>query len=125
MKKKGQFLILSGMFIILLSIFIYSLETDNYYKVNLKDSNVVENIQSQTCNVLKLSNGSQLFNRKDQIIQIVEEYCLQRNIYCSLSIVNNTIIPPLGNFTLLNYTHYNLSLELMNSTKNYNSSFIC
>lgn len=125
MAKKGQFLILSGLFILLLSIFIYSLETDNTYILNLKDSSIVENIQFETCKVLKMSNGTQIISREAILIQNIENYCFQRDVVCNLTLINNTIVPPFGNFSLLNYTHYNLSLEISQGSKNYNSQFKC
>ena len=125
MEKKGQFLILSGFFILLLTIFIYSLETDNTYIVNLRDSNLVDNIELETCNILKISNGTQIEQRISNITNFVSIYCYQRDIICNLNIINNTQIPPSGNYSLLNYTHYNLTLEILQSTKNYNSQFNC
>lgn len=125
MYKKSQFLILSGLFVILLVIFIYSLETDNTYIPILGDSYLLENIEFETCKVLKMSNGTQIENRLDFLSINIPIYCNNRNNQCVFSYQNITTIPPGGNYSLLNYTHFNYSLEINQSSKNINKKIIC
>lgn len=119
--KKAQFFILSGMLLFLLLFFIYSLETDNSYIVKFSKNSILDNIVYETCIIGKNSNGTQIDGRFDSYELNVLNYCISRGLSCNLTIINNTQIPPLGNWSLLNYTHYNYNIDY--NSDNFNVSF--
>lgn len=123
--NKSQFLVFSAMFIFLLLIFIYSLETDNTYIVKNSKFNLIENIIYETCQVGKNSNGSYIDSRYSNFTNDVETYCLDLDYNCTLTIVNNTIIPPDSNWSKLNYTHYDYSLDITQMDFSYTGDFNC
>lgn len=123
--KKSQLFIISSLFLILLLIFIYSIETENTYIVKSGKFNLLNNIVYETCNVGKLSNGTFIDSRYNEFEVNVESYCLSYGYLCNLTIVNNTIVPPGGNWSLLNYTHYNYHIDYSYEGYEYSNSFIC
>ena len=108
--KKSQLLILSGMLLFLLLIFIYYIETENSYITKSSQDSILNNIIYETCIIGKNSNGSQIDSRYRAFSGNVSQYCNSNNNYCNLIINNNTAIPPLGNWSKLNYTHYDYSI---------------
>ncbi len=123
--NKGQFLIFSAMFVFLLLIFIYSIETPNSYIVNSSKFNLIDNIIYETCQVGKISNGSYIDQRYSNFSIDVYNYCLGFGYNCSLNIVNNTAIPPEANWSKLNYSHYDYNLVYITDDFNYSSNFNC
>lgn len=98
------------MLIFILLLFIYSLETDNFYINKLSKTNILDNIIYETCVIGKNSNGSQIDLRYQQFTGNVSSYCSNMGNTCNLIIINNTPIPPLGNWSNLNYGHYDYSI---------------
>jgi hypothetical protein len=123
--NKGQFLIFSGLFVFLLLIFIYSIETPNSYIVNSSKFNLIDNIIYETCQVGKISNGSYIDQRYSNFSIDVNNYCIGFGYNCSLSIINNTAIPPESNWSKLNYSHYNYALVYSAKGLNYTTDFDC
>jgi len=122
---KSQFLIFSGLFFILLLIFFYSLGTENSYITKKSKFNLLDNIIYETCEIGKNSNGSLIDQRYSNFTLNIENYCLEYNYNCSLSIINNSQIPPNGNWSLLNYTHYNYSIYYYFEGFEYSGDFTC
>ena len=108
--KKSQFLIISFMFILLLLLFIYSLETDNTYIPSNWENTIVLSFIEQTCYLGKMVNGTYINQTYVELTQFVSSYCDEKIFDCELVIQNNTLIPPQGNFSLLNYTHYDYTV---------------
>lgn len=73
--------------------------------------------------VAKLSNGSNIDLRLNSFSQDVENYCVNFNLICNLTIIKQ-IGAPL-NLSLLNYTHYNYSIIYSNDGYDYIGDFIC
>lgn len=121
--KFGQFFILSGFFIMLSLLFIYSLETENYYIENLGESSLLSNIIYETCMVGKYSNGSYLDSRFFDFETRVESYCIESEINCNLSIIKQGGAP--SNLSLLDYSYYNYYINYTNKNFEYNSEFNC
>lgn len=121
--KKGQFLVLSGAFFILLLIFIYSQETENSYIIKSNENNILNNIIYEACQIGKMSNGSYIDSRFGNYTQDVTIYCSSFNYNCNLNIIKQVGAPT--NLTLLNYTYYNYSITYSNSYISYNSNFTC
>jgi len=124
--KKGQFFILSTAFLLLLLLFIYSQETQNTYIVKSSNFNLVENIMCETCYIGTTSNGSYIDGRYSTFKNDVNNYCLSLGIVCNLSIINNSAIPPQpGNYSSLNYTHYDYQISYKSLEVNYTKTFTC
>ncbi|MDA3856502.1 MAG: hypothetical protein PF569_09685 [Candidatus Woesearchaeota archaeon] len=123
--KKSQLFLLSSLFLLLLLIFIYSIETENTYIVKSGKFNLLNNIVYETCKVGKFSNGTYIDSRYLEFENDLESYCISYGYLCNLTITNNTIIPPSGNWSLLNYTHYDYHIDYRYEGYNYSSSFIC
>lgn len=123
--KKSQFLILSTLFLLLLLIFSYSLGTENSYITKKSKFNLLDNIIYETCQIGRNSNGTFIDSRYSNFTLDVKNYCQEFNYNCTLSIINNTAIPPLGNWSLLNYTHYNYSIYYEFDGFKYNNDFSC
>lgn len=121
--KKGQLLILSGLFMILILIFSYSVETDNTYIVKNSKYNLLENIMHETCKVGMLSNGTYIATRYASYESLVENYCISVGAICNLTITNNTIIPT--NNSLVNYTLYDYEISYEQSGFKHETSFNC
>ena len=121
--KSGQLLIFSGMFLILLLVFSYSLETQNSYKAYSSNLGITNNIVHETCQVGKLSNGSNLDSRYSSFVSSVDSYCDIFSYNCSLTITKQGGAPT--NLTLLNYTHYDYSLNYSSDKIEYSNSFRC
>lgn len=119
--KKSQFFILSGMLLFLLLFIIYSLETENSYISKFSDDTILNNIVYETCVIGKNSNGTQIDGRYSSFSLNVSDYCESMNNYCNLSITPNVVIPPEGNWSLLNYTHYDYHIDY--GWNGYNTSF--
>ena len=124
-KKKSQAFIISAMFLFLLMIFIYSQETQNTYIVKSGEYNLVKNIIYETCYIGTTSNGSFIDNRYSTFKNNIYSHCQNIEKICNLTITNNTQIPPLGNYSLLNYTHYNYHLTYLTEHISYSINFTC
>ena len=123
--KKSQFLMLSAFIVMFIFVFIYSLETENYYIANSPESSLLNNIIYETCTLGSNSNGTQIDSRYSNFTIDVSSYCTSRDIICNLTIVNNTQIPPSGNWSQLDYSDYNYTISLASSTYNYTGNFTC
>lgn len=121
--KRGQFIIFSGMFLLLLLLFIYSLETQNTYIIEPAKFRLLDNIIYESCMIGKLSNGSFIDSRFDNFTLNVASYCNIFGNFCNLTIVKIDGAPT--NLSLLNYTHYNYSLEYNYDDNYYNERFNC
>ena len=124
-QKKGQFLILSAMLLFSASIFIYSQETVNTYKIPSSNFLDIESIQQEVCGLVKTTNGSNLPTAINNSEEDTSSYCNNRDVGCNLTIENTTAVPNNGNWSQHNYTHYNYSLIYKSSELEYNSSFTC
>ena len=108
--KKGQFLIFSALFLFLLLLFIYSVETDNTYIENSGENKLILNIIEETCLVATLNNGTDLNSSLYRFESEVNSYCLQVGTNCTLDVSNNSEVPPGGDWSALNHTHYDYNL---------------
>ena len=123
--KKSQLFILSAVVMILLLIYIYSQETENSYIVKNGQLSLIDNVIHETCQIGYLSNGSYIDQRYSNFTGEVSTYCSSFGYSCSLLITNNTQIPPSGNYSLLNYTHYNYSIDYEYRTLSISKNFTC
>ena len=121
--KSGQLFLISAFLLMSSLLFIYSLETENYYIVNFSESIILENILYETCNVGYNSNGSFIESRFTSFQNYVNSDC-QNNYYnCDLQITKITSAPT--NLSLLNYGHFNFTLSFDNKNLNYSNKFTC
>jgi len=123
--KKSQFLVISSLFLFLLIIFTYSFGTENSYIIKKSKFNLLNNVISETCMVGKLSNGTNIEPRFSNLTLSFKNYCWDLGYDCKLEIVNNTQIPPSGDWTLLNYTHFNYFIDYDFDGFKYEGSFNC
>lgn len=121
--KKGQFLIISSLFLILLLIFIYSLETENFYIGETSKISLLDNAIYETCYIGKNSNGTYIENRYLNFSGELSAYCLNMGYVCNLTIVNNTVIP--SNESLINYTLFDYSIVYEYDGLEYLKDFTC
>ena len=117
--KRSQIILISGFLVLLVLVFIYSLETENSYIVYSAKSSLLENIMHETCQVGIMSNGSYIDVRFGNFSADVLNYCQDFAYNCTLNIQKNGDAP--DNLSELNYTHYTYSV--IYSAGNYNNSY--
>lgn len=122
-QKKSQFILFSGLFLLLLILFIYSLETENSYISKPVKFNLLNNIIHESCMVGKLSNGTYIDQRFANFTIYIQNYCNNFDAICTLTITKDVGAPT--NLTLLNYTHYQYSIEYNYDNYYYNERFNC
>jgi len=121
--KKSQLLILSGLVLISLLIFSYSLETQNDYISKNSGNNILENIIFETCSIGKLSNGTFINQRYENYTIDIKNYCKEFNYSCLLNITNSYNET---NLSILNYKNYSYHLKFNSSNKYIlNKNFSC
>ncbi len=123
--KKGQFLVFSIFLFLSFLLFTYSIETENSYISSSGKNYIQKSIFYETCQIGYSSNGSQIESRYSDFASNLGQYCTDLGITCYLSIENNTQVPPLGNYSLLNYSHFDYSLYYLNGGFQVNMSFRC
>ncbi|MFW5704554.1 MAG: hypothetical protein ACOCXG_01805 [Nanoarchaeota archaeon] len=121
--KKSQLLVLSGLILILSLVFIYSLETGNNYIRQSGEIYIIDNVISEVCNLGKMSNGTNIDARYQDVVLEIDEYCDLYGFFCNVSIVKQAGAPT--NLSLLNYTHYDYSVSLKTETTLYRGGFNC
>jgi hypothetical protein len=121
--KKGQFLILSFLFLFLLLIISYSIETQNNYIEKNNKYFIVNNIITETCIIGKNSNGSNIQSRYLNFTQSIYDYCDEINYNCNLTIINNTLIPT--NISLINHTLFNYYIDFKSNDYLVTKKFNC
>ena len=121
--KRSQILILSAMFLFLLLLFTYSLETDNTYISKISKNTLLDNLMFETCQVGKLSNGTYIQSRFSNFSSKVQTYCQNIGRVCQLTIVNNTAIP--SNLSKLNYTYFDYKISYTSQNFSYTHNFTC
>lgn len=123
MNKKSQLLILSTLYLAMFLVFIYSLETDNYYITHFEEYSIVENLKFETCYVVTSTNGTYLENKLLEFNQGVASYCSSFGLNCNFTATNITPIP--SNESLINYSLYSYSLEVTTPQSSSFSQFTC
>ena len=113
------------MFLFLLLLFIYSIETENFYITKFRENTILDNIIYETCIIGYNSNGTQINERYEEFSNNVSNYCQQYENNCILDIINNTPIPPLGNWSKLNYSHYDYHINYNWNGFNTSLDFVC
>ncbi len=121
--KKGQFMIFSVFFFVILLLFIYSQETENFYIIKSSKTDIANNIIYETCKIGKMSNGSYIDSRLGNFSQSISNYCLDFNYTCILTIEKSPSAPV--NLSLLNYTYYNFTYNYYNYGLNSTVNFTC
>ncbi|MFW6009300.1 MAG: hypothetical protein ACOCP8_08570 [archaeon] len=121
--KRGQFLILSFLFLFLLLIISYSIETQNNYIEKNNKYFVVNNIITETCIIGQNSNGSNIQERFLNFTQDVYLYCDDMDYNCNLTIINNTLIPT--NISLINYTLFDYYIDFQSNDHLITKKFNC
>ncbi len=121
--KSGQLFLLSAYLILFGLIFIYSLETQNTYKLKSSKSSILNNVIYETCKIGKLSNGSYIDSRYSNFTINVNNYCNGFGNICNLTITKIGSAPT--NLSQLNYTHYNYSILYKNHGYDYEKNFTC
>lgn len=122
-EKKSQVLIFATIFLILLLLVTYSLETRNSYKPYFEYNSILGNIKFETCQVGNLSNGSYIDSRFSSFETSMESYCTDLNIVCDLEITKDSGAPT--NLSELNYTHYEYEITFEYLEYNYSGVFNC
>ncbi len=120
--KKSQLFIVSGLFILLAAIFIYSLETDNTYISDFGDNSILRNIISEMCLIGENSNSSNIVSRHNNFVLNIANYCNSFGNNCDLEY---SYTAPGGNMSLLNYTHFIYNISYNWGMMNYEGSFVC
>lgn len=123
--KKGQFMIFSVFFLFLLLVFIYSLETVNTYKFENGDLLYIHDIEEKICPILNSRNGTILNDTIPTVENSINSYCNSYEVGCIFTIENITSIPPLGNWSYLNISQFEMNYVINNSHIIYNSTFRC
>lgn len=121
--KKSQILLISSSLILLSLLFIYSVETENYYITNFEKTNIVTNIELETCQISYNSNGSYLDERYLSFSNFVNSYCQTKPFTCNLTIQKQSSAPT--NLSLLNYTHFNKTFQFQSNTISHSQRIIC
>ena len=121
--KSGQFFMISGFLITLGLIFIYSIETENYYIISPSKSSLLSNIEYQVCKVATNSNGSFIDTRFSDIETNIENYCSDISISCDLVIDKSLSAPT--NLSELNYSYYNFSISYQDGGFSLGEEFEC
>jgi len=121
--KKSQFLIFSIFFVILALLYIYSEETTNPYIIDSGKNQLLDNLKFETCRIGKLSNGSQLDFRFSTWENSTLNYCNSNSITCDINIIKQVSAP--SNLSLLNYSHYNYSIDYKVRGFSYKEGFSC
>lgn len=121
--KKSQVLVFSAMFLILLLLITYSIETRNSYKSYSSKSTIIENIKYESCQVGINSNGSFIDDRFSFFSGNLSQYCLEFDLNCTVSIVKKGDAP--SNLSLLNYTHYDFNISFESQNFNYSNAYNC
>lgn len=120
--KKSQFVIFSGLFLLSSLIFIYSLETQNNYISNFNEFNILHNIEIETCDIGKFSNGSFINSRFSNFTSYVYNYCDSFGYICILNISNTDMET---NISILNYNNYSYNIVFNYNGYNYTGNFTC
>ena len=122
--NKGQFFIASMIMFFLVIVFLYSLETENTYKSYSGKNDILNNLRYETCQVAQKSNGTYLDSRFNNLTAEIQAYCSgYQMMHCNLTITKSSGAP--SNLSLLNYTHYNYSLDYRYQTYQAGGSFNC
>jgi hypothetical protein len=121
--KKSQILILSSLILMSFLIFIYYSETENIYIKEKGDLYLLNNIIYETCKVGKLSNGTNLDPRFQNITLEINNYCNSFGNLCILNIVKKATAPT--NDSLLTYNDYDYSINFNWGDYTYSSNFNC
>lgn len=122
--KKSQLILLAGFILFSLLFFIYSLETDNSYKLTFQDNYIVDNIIYEVCQVGYMSNGSNIDSRFTDYDSKVTSYCNDLDYTCNLVITKQVGAPPVGNISL-NYTYYDFEMEFEGNNHKLSYNFTC
>jgi hypothetical protein len=123
--KKGQFAVMMGLLLFLLLYFIYSSETRNTYIYDFGEIHIVDNIKLEVCDVLYVSNGTQINSSIPLMESDVSTYCAGKGYSCTLQFINLTPVPPSGNWSLLNYTHYQMNVTIVSKLYTLQENFTC
>ncbi len=123
--NKSQFFIFSVLFFLLLLLFIYSLETQNFYIESKNDFYILDNIKYEICYIAKNSDYINMETRFNQLSLDISSYCLQYSNICNLSIIKKNYMPPFGNITLLNYSQFDYNIYFNWNGLIVEENFIC
>lgn len=123
--KKGQFVILTSMILLVTGIIIYSQETVNTYKNPEHDFYILESLEKEVCALITITNGTNLPVVIPQMETDTGEFCSKRGLNCLLEIKNTTQVPFNGNWSMHNYSYYNYTLALQSNYLNYSNTFTC
>ena len=116
--NKSQLILLAGFLLLSLAFFIYSLETDNSYKLGFQNTNIVDNIIYETCQVGYRSNNLTIDARYSDFSSQVASYCGQMGYQCVLDITMTGSAP-------LNYTDYDYELDFQGDGYSVTKGFSC
>lgn len=123
--KKSQFFILSGVFLLLTLYFIYSQEITTSYIGQFDLYHYTNNIEHEVCDSITSISGQNLTFRIDYLKNNLPLYCDLYDFNCSLTFDNSSIIPPMGNWSLVNYSLYNVGFNLTSDKFAYLKNITC
>ena len=107
----------------MLLVFIYSLETENFYIAETSKITLLDNAVYETCFIGKNSNGTYIENRYLNFSLEFSNYCSDLGYVCNLTIVNNTVIPT--NESLINYTLFDYLIIYEYDGLEFSKNFTC
>ena len=121
--KKSQLFILSTFLLCILLLFIYSLETQKNYIVHLDKKSSVVSFQKEMCQVVKMSNGSNLAFRLENFSKSQEEFC--NNIFgvCKSELYLTQPLPSIQ--SLINSSYFLVELEISSQSFFLKRNFSC
>ncbi len=123
--NKSQIIVLACAFLFLIFLYIYSLETMNSYINMPPKTTILQVVADEVCYLAYRSSGEDLDLRLKMVNSSLLEYCNSEGLLCSFDIIPYGEVPPLGNWSLLNYSYYNFSLFVSDSTFNFTREFKC
>ena len=121
--NKSQLILLAGFLLLSLAFFIYSLETSNFYIESSRDSYQFSHYIFEFCTVAQNNNGTQLDTKMGEFETSFESFCLNSGYECNITIQKLPSAPV--NDSLLNYSHYNFTLDFESEDFSYKEGFIC
>ena len=123
---KGQFIVVSVLFLLLLLLVIYSLGTQKPYIAYSGERHVLNNLLEEGCTLGNLSNGSYLDYRFSDFINHTTSYCSGLGYTCTFNISRPQSGPSYeDNLSQLSYLNFTYSLYFKGNVLTYNSSFTC
>ena len=123
--KQSQIIIIAAFLVFSALLFLYSLETQNYYNTNSQKIDIDSTIHLLFCEHITQASGLNLNSSLVEFENSFEQYCNHiDSLTCNVNIIVSTN-PPGGNFSLLNFTHLSLNYSTQYYTHNNSNIINC